>query len=197
MLTSLVFAATLCQRPGQGTTDQLREPTVVVGWCDELNSATYWSPLAMENQARVNVPYPGYVLLSLGHVPDNWPYAYQWSGISQDAQVDVARFPVLMARVQWVQGYAHMDIDVLDARGKAVKTLRSSTLNERGLSKIDLSQTLDPGTYRLRLRLIVGGDNSGCSATYDWVRFVDQKGAEFLDAHPDWNKIRIYGQVYR
>lgn len=197
MITSLVVAAAIFQRPGQGNLDPLREPTVVVGWCDELNSTGYWSPLAMENQARINVPYPGFVLLSLGHVPDNWPYTFQWSGISQDAQVDVARFPVLMARVQWVQGYAHMDIDVLDARGKAVRTLRSSTLNGPGLSKIDLSQVLDPASYRLRLRLIVGGDNSGCSATYDWVRFVDQKGAEFLETHPDWNKIRIFGRVDR
>jgi hypothetical protein len=151
----------------------------------------------MENKARVNVPAKGAMILSLGQVPNGWPYTFQWSGVTQDANVDVAKYPVLMARLLWVEGYAHMDIDVLDASGKAVKTFRSSTVNGPGLSTIDFRGQLDPAIYRLRLRLIVGGPNSGCSATYDWVRFVQPADAEFLNRRPDWENVRRDGLVFR
>jgi hypothetical protein len=81
-----------------------------------------------------------------------------------------------------------MDIDVLDASGSAVKTLRTSTLNDPGVSTLDLGTVLDPAIYSLRLRLIVGGPNSGCCATYKWVRFVSRTDAEFLTKHPDWKQ---------
>jgi len=196
MIASFVFAVALLQRQSQATAEPMPGPTIVVGWQDELDSPSRWEPLAMENQARVIAP-PGVLILSLGHVPDNWPYTYQWSGVTQDASVDVARFPVLMAKVNWVQGYAHMDIDVLDAQDRAVKTLRSSTLNGQGISTVDLVGSLDPAYYRLRLRLIVGGDNAGCAAIYDWVRFVGKKDAEFLAKNPDWTKLRLAGAIDR
>ena len=157
----------------------------------------------MENRARVDFVRLGDVRLSLGQVPANWPYAYQWSGLKRDLRVEVDRYPVLMALVTHVQGYAHLDIDVLDANGRAVRTLRSSTLNVSTLPKAaagsglegprsskpeilsgvveaDLGKELLPGTYRLQVRLIVGGDNSGCSAEYHWLRFVATKDAQRL-----------------
>jgi len=181
---------------GVGQEGDVRHPAIVVGWNDELDSVDRWAPLGVANQARANVPFRGTMLLSLGHVPADWPYTYQWSGVTQDAWVDVGLFPMLMARVPWVQGYAHMDIDVLDEE-KVVKTIRSTTLNGPGISSIDLRTQLDPATYHLRLRLIVGGDNAGCSATYDWVRFVKRPDADFLTSHPDWQNVRLYSRIYR
>ena len=121
-----------------------------VGWNDELNSPRAWSPLAMENKATVLQPKQGALKLVLGITPAGWPYQYQWSGVSRDATVDVARFPVVSARVKDVRGYAHLDIDVLDASGKAVKTVRTVALNADGITSVDLGQTLDPATYSLR-----------------------------------------------
>ena len=191
---SLVTLAAICtifalasQRPGAFDP---KNPTIQVGWNDELNDARTWAPPAMENRAHVAAEPRGQLTLWLNHVPNGWPYTFQWRGLSKEARVDVAKFPVLMARVGPVKGYAHMDIDVLDASGKAVKTLRTSTLNGPGLSTIDLKTALDPAVYHFALRLIVGGDNSGCSAVYNWVRFVGPKDAEFLTAHPDYNRIK-------
>ncbi len=158
---------------------------IVCGWADELDTPSGWAPLEVENKAHVYQPYRGSVLLGLDHVPSNWPYAYQWSGVTRDVTVDTGRYPVLLARVLWVQGYAHMDIDVLDSQGKPVKTLRTTTLNGPGLSELDFDPSDDPIPQALRLRLIVGGPNEGCSATYDWVRFVRKADAERLKSHPD------------
>jgi hypothetical protein len=189
MITSVLIASVLVALQG---VSPFQQHAILVGWADELDQPGRWSPLGVLNQARLNVAEPGKLLLSLGQVPTDWPYTYQWGGFAQDATVDVARFPVLMARVLWVVGYAHMDIDVLDGNGKAVKTIRSSTLNGPGISTIDLSGALDPATYHLRLRLIVGGQNSGCSATYDWVRFLKKDDADFMSKNPNWPLIRPY-----
>lgn len=190
MTTALLVAllAMAGQRPSAPPDSS--HPVIPVGRHDELWAARAWGPLAMENKAHVSVPKHGRLFLWLDHVPEGWPYTFQWSGVTRDARVDLARFPVLMARVEQVKGYAHLDIDVLDAAGKSVKTLRSSTLNDPGISTIDLSKALDPAVYSLRLRLIVGGDNTGCSATYDWVRFVSPADAPFLIQHPDYTKVR-------
>lgn len=186
-----IAAILLFQGPGSVPPKQ-DASAIQCGWHDELNDPLRWSDLAMDNKARLNEPSEGRFILSLGHVPANWPYEFQWSGVSQDAFDSIDRFPVLMARVEYVQpgSYAHMDIDVVDSSGKAVKTFRSSTLRGPGLSTIDFTGQLDPAFYHLRLRLIVGGDNVGCAATYDWVRFVSQKDAAFLNQHPDWEKVR-------
>lgn len=194
MISAIAFSLALVQ--GAGSAPGQQGLPIVVGWNDELDSRAHWSPLNVENKARVSGP-PGVLLLSLGQVPTGWPYEYQWSGVSQDLRVDLARFPVLMAKVNWVQGYAHLDIDVVDAAGVAVKTFRSSTLTAAGLSTVDLGKELDPAYYSLRIRLIVGGPNSGCEATYDWVRFVSRRDSEFLTAHPEWDLVRPVWRVSR
>ena len=158
---------------------------IVVGWHDELNSQLPWKPLDMENKAKISMPVRGALRMDLGKVPAGWPYQYQWSGLTRDAQVDIAKYPFLSASVsQILGGYAHMDIDVLDANGTAVKTFRSSTLQAGGVTFIDLSTVLDPATYHLRLRLIVGGSNEGCYATYNWVRFTSVKDGMRLKEAP-------------
>ena len=173
------------------------ERTIFVGWNDEMDYRLRWSPLNMENRAFTATPTPGTLFLGLDHVPANWPYEYQWSGVSQDVGVNVAKFPILMARVSQVQGYAHLDIDVLGSKGQVLMTLRTSTLNAPGLSTLDLSHTFFPDNYHLRLRLIVGGTNDGCSATYNWVRFVSKSDSDFLQSHPDWRNVRRNGIMLR
>ena len=154
-----------------------------------MNAKSSWQPLNMENKAFVEQPVPGKLFLGLAQVPPSWPYTFQWSGLSQNLSLDVAHYPVLIAKVDQVHGYAHMDIDVLDSAGHATRTLRSSTLNAPGLSEIDLGKELEPAVYRLQFRIIVGGENSGCSATYDWVRVVNREDAALLRAHPEYSRI--------
>jgi hypothetical protein len=163
--------------------------SVVVGWSDEMNRADRWKPLGVVNQAKIATPKPGLLSLSLKAVPAGWPYEYQWSGVTQEATVDVGKYPVLAARVVGLEGYAHLDIDVLDAKGKAVKGLRASTLTEPGLTKINLGESLDPAVYHLRIRLIVGGPNSGCRADYSWIRFYRAEDDAFVTAHPDYQGV--------
>ncbi|AIE84579.1 hypothetical protein OP10G_1211 [Fimbriimonas ginsengisoli Gsoil 348] len=170
---------------------------VFVGWHDEMDSRDQWGALDMENKAFTAAPTKGTIFLGLDRAPANWPYGYQWSGVTRDLYVDVARFPMLMARVIQVQGYAHLDIDVLDAKSKAINTLRSNTLTAPGISSIDLGRLLPPGQAHLRLRLIVGGPNEGCCATYDWVRFVNKVDADFLTKDPDWGYVRMHGMMLR
>lgn len=181
MFAALAF--TLCLIP------QHRQGPIHTGWTDELNQGALWAPLGMENKAASLSLKEGELFLVLGRVPADWPYPYQWSGVSRDASIDIARFPVLMARTTFVKGYVHLDIDVLDAKGKALKTLRSSILTAAGISMIDLGKDLDPAIYSLRIRMIVGGPNDGCAAAYDWVRFVRREDAEFLTQHPEFNNV--------
>lgn len=148
---------------------------VVIGWHDEFNDVRSWRPLDVDNKAYVTSLKPGTVHLWLERVPSDWPFAFQWSGVTREAPVDIERFPILLARVTTVQGYAHMDIDVLNHEGQAIKTVRSSTLVSPGVSEVDLSRDLALNDHNVRVRLIVGGENTGCSATYDWVRFVAAK----------------------
>jgi len=193
VLTSVLLATALLQQQKPVFNQpQHAHYSIPVGWHDELERSSNWGPLNMENKAQVIAP-PGTLLLTLGHVPANWPYTYQWSGVTQDANVDLATYPVLMAKANYVFGYAHMDIDVLDGRGQVEQTLRSSTLNAPGLSSVDLGASLKPGQYHLRLRLIVGGQNEGCAAIYDWVRFVKRSDVDFLTNNPDWPYVRMDG----
>ena len=165
----LAIAAIVLCHPVSGLSAQTRTE---YGWHDELGGVRRWQPLAMGNRAIVDQPSTGTMRLALRHVPAGWPYAYQWSGVTRDVTVDIARFPLLQASVVELHGYAHLDIEVLDAKGKPVKGFRASTLQNPGLSTFNFRGLLDPATYHHRLRLIVGGPNEGCSATYDWVRFM-------------------------
>lgn len=170
---------------------------IVVGWLDEMDNRYNWAPLQMENRAFVAVPTPGTLFLGLDHTPPNWPYQFQWSGVTRDAYVDIARFPVATARVTQVQGYAHLDIQVIGPKGDVVNTLRTTTLTSPGISRLDLSKSLPAGSYRFHIRLIVGGPNEGCCATYDWLRFVTAKDADFLAKHPDWTNVRLVTGMLR
>lgn len=166
------------------TTVALQDP-IKLGWHDELNDARAWRVLAVENIPKVSTPVRGALRLSLAKVKEGWPYTFQWSGVQREATVDMSRHPFLTASVTDVVGYAHLDIEVLDREGKAVKTFRTSTLQTAGVCFVDLGKDLDPAIYRLRLRLIVGGTNDGCSATYKWVRFTNKTDGERLITNPD------------
>lgn len=164
---------------------------VLVGWHDEMNEPRRWQPIVGDVKLQMSSPKFGLISLNLGPVSQSWPYEYQWSGATQVADVDVASFPILMARVGNVEGYAHLDVEVLDAAGNAFKNLRSTSLTKPGIVRLNLSEELDPATYHIRLRLIVGGSNSGCTANYTWLRFVAPADEEFLVQHPDYQTIKI------
>lgn len=170
------------------TTAAFQDP-IKLGWHDELNNPKPWRVLAVENRPSVTAPARGSLKLSLSKVPTGWPYTFQWSGVQRDITVDIGRHPFLSAQVADVTGYGHLDIDVLDRQGKAVKTLRTSTLQTPGVCFIDLSKDLDPAVYRLRLRLIVGGPNEGSSVTYNWVRFTSKQDGERLLADPGFSRL--------
>ena len=169
MITAALFLATKA----------LQDP-IRMGWHDELNDLKPWRILPVENRPRMTAPVRGALRLVLAKVPEGWPYTYQWSGVQREASVDIGRHPFFSAHVSQVQGYAHVDIEVLDREGKAVKNFRTSSVQASGVCFIDLSKDLDPAIYRLRLRLIVGGPNEGCSVTYNWVRFTSSKDGQRL-----------------
>ncbi len=156
-----------------------------------MNRPRNWAPLAVENRAKVSSAHKGQLDLRLGHVPDGWPYAYQWSGVSQDFKLDVSRYSVLVARVSSLKGYAHLDVDVLDQNGKPFKAIRSSTLQQPGVAVADLGTILDPAVYRVRVRLILGGPNDGCNATYNWIRAIRPADLPKLIAEPDRQSVRL------
>jgi len=164
-------------------------PGIAVGWHDEMDNRVRWKPLATDNKAFVAVPTPDVIFLGLDTVPQNWPYTYQWSGVQQDARVDIARFPVVSAYLTQVQGYAYLDIDVLDSGGKVSQTVRTPTLTSPGVATLDLGKDLSPAVYSFRIRLIVGGPNSGCCATYKWVRFTTTREADYLSRHPAYKVV--------
>ena len=207
MIASVIVLSSILLR--QHVFNRPSHPPIQIGWHDEFCNLASWHALNMDNKAIIELASPGQLKLLLGQVPRDWPYAFQWSGIKQNIQADVAHFPVLMAYVGTVHGYAHLDVDVLDADNKPVKTLRSSTINTStsssvlpgyghgsrldslpriaaGVSVVDLGKELLPSVYNLQIRLIVGGDNSGCKTTYHWVRFVARKDWEWLAALPEF-----------
>lgn len=169
---------------------------VYVGWQDEMDSRYNWSPINMENKAFVAQPTKSKLFLGLDKVPANWPYQYQWSGVTRDLEIDSSQYPVLMARVSQVQGYAHLDLELIGKNGAVENTIRTSTLTVSGLAQVDLRNSIPAGIRRLRVRLIVGGPNEGCCATYDWVRFVTPEDAAFLEKNPDWQYVGIR-RIYR
>ncbi|MBS1722151.1 MAG: hypothetical protein JSS66_03985 [Armatimonadetes bacterium] len=166
--------------------------TMTCGWLDEMNNTFIWKPIAMENQPEVYSEQRGLLSMRLPHVPDGWPYAYQWSGVTRDIIVDLDRYPVLVARVSQLQqgSYAHLDIAELDIHGKESWTTRSTTLQTPGLSVADVGKERH-GVRRLRLRLIVGGPNEGCSCSYSYVRFVSEEDQARLQKEPDWSRVRL------
>lgn len=148
------------------------------GWHDELNRQYEWTHLATSNKPDLDWSKPGLLGMTLHHVPRGWPYQYQWSGVTKTVEINVAENPILSARVSELKGYAHLDIDVLDGHNKILLQLRSNTLQSPGICSVKLSERIFPGTYSFRIRLIVGGPNEGCSATYDWIRGSSEKDAK-------------------
>lgn len=165
-------------------------PPIKVGWSDEMNIRNSYLHLEIDRKPTMTFPRHGAMRLELGKVPSDWPYTYQWSGVRQRAVVDIARFPFLTASVTDLQGYAHMDIDVLDAAGRKVKGFRSSTLQSNGVSYVDLTAQLDPAVYTLEIRLIIGGPNNGCRGTYNWVRFTSPEDGQRLQQAPSTRILR-------
>lgn len=166
---------------------------LTVGWHDELNSIREWQPIGLENAADVFAARPGAMTLRLPRVPDGFPYTYQWSGVTRTVVVDLDRYPVIVARLTSIGkgSYAHLDIEERDFSGKAVRILRSNTLKEPGLSIADVGRSWGGYTRRIVLRLIVGGELSGASCEYAWVRFIRREDLPRLKEIPDMQSIRL------
>lgn len=148
----------------------------------------------MENKPEVYTDRTHVLWMRLPHVPEGWPYQFQWSGVTTDTIVDLDRFPIVVAAVSRMKAksYAHMDIGELDVSGKPAWGERSSTLTQTGLSIGDIGKD-HHGVRRLNLRLIVGGPNEGASAAYSYVRFIRREDLDFVTRHPDWdNVVRVH-----
>ncbi len=170
---------------------QAQNAALPVGWHDEMNTPEDWQPLALDNKPDVLVARRGALILRLPHVPQGFPYAYQWSGVTRAVSVNLGRYPVLVARVRRLDKntYAHLDVEERDDAGKVVRTARSSTLYEPGMSVLDFGTAWGTDTRRLTLRLIVGGSLSGVACEYDWVRFVRREDLPFLQSRPNWQRV--------
>jgi hypothetical protein len=184
---ALLFAFAVA--PSTGRPDEAHRPPVPlqIGWHDEMNEPRLWSPIGPENPPDVYAERLGVLTLRLPHVPQGYPYAYQWSGVTRSISADLAHFPVLMARVGGMEdgSYAHLDIEERDFKGHAVRTWRSPTLTRPGLTTIDLGKEIGPTVRRLKLRLIVGGKLAGAKCDYNWVRFVRREDVARLNEAPD------------
>jgi hypothetical protein len=154
---------------GRGTTFEHKQ--VPKPWHDETSFAG-WKSYNLDNPPQIRVIKRSGLQLSLPHVKYGWPYAYQWSGVKKTFLYNVGQLPLLSLKVGTLQpgSYAHFEVHVLDSKGTDVKGLRSTTLTNVGVATLDLSKSLDPASYTLEVVLIVGGDNAGCSATYEWMR---------------------------
>ena len=159
---------------------------LVVGWHDEMNDPGLWHPLEVENQPDAYAAHKGALCLRLPHVPDGFPYAYQWSGVTRTVSADLGRYPVLMARVASLDtgSYAHLEVEERDASGKPTRAWRSPTLTRPGLTLLDLGKELDGSVRRLTVRLIVGGALTGAKCEYDWLRFVKRTDVAYLQEVP-------------
>lgn len=176
---------------GQASSQRPGRAPVMVGWSDELNHVTDWSPLRNGNDPKMSVPIKGALRLTMAPVPENWPYEYQWGGVARRAKVDIGNFPVLSARVsELLGGYAHVAVDVLDPKGQVKKSFSSTPLQAGGVTSLDLGAVLDPAIYNLQIRLIIGGSNKGCWGTYNWIRFTSANDAARLKEQPDQARIR-------
>lgn len=159
-------------------------PIPVVGWHDEMNDITAWQPLPAENEPDVLTVHTGAMTLRLPHVPDGHPYPYQWGGVTRRATVELKQSPVLVAYVSAVKdgSYAHLDMEERDFAGKPVRTLRTPTLQGKGLIVLDVGQSWGTETRRIHLRAIVGGALTGAECEYAWVRFVRREDVAKLQA---------------
>src|SRR5579871_854294 len=177
-LLSLTIAASL----GQPNTKRRQHPPLVVGWHDEMKDIRTWKPLGLENQPDIYASHSGVLTLRLPHVPEGFPYEFQWSGVTRSISADLAQYPVLVARVSSLDSgsYAHLDIEERDYFGRVAHTWRSPTLTHPGLTLIDLGKEIGPSVRRLTLRLIVGGKLEGAKCEYNWVRFVRREDVAYL-----------------
>lgn len=157
---------------------------VAVGWNDELEVLSAWRDLRTSNKPQTIRREEGGLTLRLPQVPDRWPYQYQWSGLTREAVVDLDRYPVLLAKVDAVSGYAHLDLEERDVDGAAVRGKRTPGLTTPGIIRFDLGDEAK-NVRRLTLRLIVGGPNEGASATFRWVRFASRETADLIEKNPD------------
>ena len=166
---------------------QRRHAPLVVGWHDEMNDPGPWRPIGLENQPDVYAARPGVVTLRLPHVPDGFPYQFQWSGVTRSISADLGHFPVLIARVDSLEEgtYAHLEVEERDFSGRPVRTLRSPTLVRPGLTILDLGKEIGPSVRRLTLRLIVGGKLAGAQCDYNWIRFIRSEDVAWLREAPD------------
>lgn len=184
MLTTLTLLVALHTRP---STNWIR-----CGWSDELNDVSTWQVLSVDNKPEVFAEHPGQLEMRLPHVPAGWPYQYQWSGVTRDAMVDLTKYPIMVARLTRVPAgsYAHTEIEELDVNGKQSWGIRGTTLYAPRLSTADVGKD-HPGVRRVRMRLIIGGSNNGALVAYTYVRFIARRDLHFLEAHPDWQAIKI------
>jgi hypothetical protein len=177
-----------------------KRAALVIGWHDEMNDPAAWELLGLENQPAAYAARPGALTLRLPRVPAGFPYAYQWSGVTRTAVVDLERYPVAVAYVPRLGegSYAHLDFEERDYQGRALRTARSSTLQKPGLSLLDLGKAWGAQTQRVVIRLIVGGQLSGAWCEYAWVRFVRREDLPRLEANPGRVKVvSEYGEPVR
>lgn len=190
LLCSL-FAVGVGSAFGQANGKAGQTAALAIGWHDEMNDPGLWHQLGMENPPDVYAARKGSVTLRLPHVPDGYPYQFQWSGVTRAVSADLGRYPILMARISSLEegSYAHLDVEERDITGKAVRSWRSPTLTRPGITLVDMGKAAGADTRRLTLRLIIGGKLTGARGEYDWVRFVNRNDAAFLQAHADWQKV--------
>jgi hypothetical protein len=128
---------------GAAATAKPRRPAIAVGWQDEMNDVGGWQPFSGGNDPDVFAARFGAMTLRLPDAPEGFPHAWKWGAVTRRASVDLGRYPVLAAYVSRVDdgSYAHLDVEERDYAGRPVRSLRTPTLQGRGLNVVDVGQT--------------------------------------------------------
>jgi hypothetical protein len=186
-------ATHLERRPSARYASAPQRTVLSVGWQDEMNDVATWKPREGGMPAQAFSARSGAITLRLAHVPEGFPYHYQWGGVTRSATVDLGRYPILVARISTVRpgSYCHLDAEQLDYGGKPIKTLRTPTLEYAGLSFLDLGKQYGPHIRRLVLRINVGGKLEGAECEVSWVRFIRREDLPLLQEQPDRQAVKL------
>ena len=174
-----VIPVIFAQSPRAHAAAQRVVSIAAAGWQDDMRDAHRWSSVSASMPVELSAGTSG-LEMSLPHVPPGFPFAYQWSGITRKAVVDLGRFPVLMARVSRMRSgsYAHIEVYERAYDGTLFRSARGSTLRGPGITSLDLGDTWGRDARRVEIRLIVGGPLEGAACEYAWVRAVSHAAAK-------------------
>ena len=172
LLPALIFVCAFLQPvtdPAPVTTATSPAPGL---FHDEMDKTSLWSLSDAPHDPFVSADAPGVLTLIMPQVAQGFTQSYQWGEVSRTVVINTDALPVLVARVSRLSdgGYAHIIVEIRDSAGEIIKSSTSTALHGAGYTTVNLQNEFGTGLLRLKIRLIVGGANSGAWCDYDYLR---------------------------